>query len=1188
MWDAVDVDEENTPPWVRERKTHEDESRARRHASSALGLRAHPGAGATVADPAPLRCIVPLTDTLRQAEPWYNNDDGDRRTAKMGADAERSPRAASTSYGMNKIARTRAQRNDSPGSLSPRFGSEYGGNVRFGDDGVDVTVRRSAAVPEGGLAAAAARHGLALAAEPSAPDFVTPPPQPDRIRGSAGAFADSRASSRYASPSMRVPSDLVRDSLEREPITAGGVGGDGPSAGRGRRSKASVPARRSHDRDRERPAAPPRDRPATSALPGLNPFAESRSLRLLTYEACLRLCFAARTRAPEAAHFIDDGFAALQASFGVDGLILKPMPVHDRTGSGRGGREAGGPASRRGAAPACGQALNTRVFLGVEFTSLKTSKPEGFKAAKIKSWAHTMGLKAGRPKGLLCEVRLSSWPEEERKAAKLGPGRGLSLPLYSSAGAGGEARLAHPSDDVLEVAVKDKAGRTVGVASAPLSSLTSADLHGGAQVVHMALRTPQGHPFGSLTVTTTLDRQVVPQEASGAEDGDGLKGVGAGDLDANRAYDVLLQVALAANRFEPRHLLITRPWHFLLNEFAGVYNISTTYCVLQFLKWVVRAATPTPQCLDILCKLLPKVLKDRSTHPADLQVAEQNMLSKILHKVEELLARSFQSVKSLSDKEPTGICGGYSLAPPEAFPSPVLPKLVFLYAQLHDMLAHGTQKKMVTHLQTAANLRFARIKRDAIDACTAEQRIVGDGNKYLEGAKIFDALIRELEYDQKLAASGVLPSFVDFARVSSAVYAERVQEHLKELLDLDPPTDFSDALDALFRSASLYESALARFGLREAQEGGSVFVLFNDHVEKWIARDCDWLCAKVDAKALALEASNTDKALSGYHSAMHAESPHHAHAHQAYVIQSFKQGGIFDKVMSFVSKYGEIVKRWPDWLPVLEQSCCDILRALLQSTHSACAPHSHSLLKTVQSPVKHTPVKRLRCKSHQTHCTKLAICDTILLNALRQMLSFLPKARVAVSALSGGASIQNGRFKCGVLFRHVEEEVRTSYAQATQRCVVALAEGPCTRLRKLMKEQASSKVDEREDTVKALLRPHLDMIDRILSEHRSMLSPKVWRDLCRGIWDLDAAEVLRFVEKVHGNRGPSKTDFHVRMMLSEVASVLEDFFKQGLHHVLGADVHERDLQIPSTARKLRERLCGSHQNMGASDSFSVY
>ena len=42
-------------------------------------------------------------------------------------------------------------------------------------------------------------------------------------------------------------------------------------------------------------------RPTTSALPGLNPFAESRSLRLLTYEACLRLCFAARTRAPDPA-----------------------------------------------------------------------------------------------------------------------------------------------------------------------------------------------------------------------------------------------------------------------------------------------------------------------------------------------------------------------------------------------------------------------------------------------------------------------------------------------------------------------------------------------------------------------------------------------------------------------------------------------------------------------------------------------------------------------------------------------------------------------------------------------------------------------------------------------------------------------------------------------------------------------
>ena len=573
----------------------------------------------------------------------------------------------------------------------------------------------------------------------------------------------------------------------------------------------------------------------------------------------------------------------------------------------------------------------------------------------------------------------------------------------------------------------------------------------------------------------------------------------------------------------------------------------------------------------------------KEKHQTDLPIAEQNLLSQMLQNVEELLAKSFQCIKSLSEKERNGVLTGYQIVPKENFPSPVISKVLYLYSQMHDLLAPSSQKKLVMHLQAAANLRFGRIKRDAIDSCTGEQRVVGEGIDCLAASKMFDALRIELEYDQILHQSEVLPTFVNFPEISNEVYAEKLYEHLKELLVSNPPTDFSDALDSLFRSASLYETAQSKFGLSSPKDK-SVFVLFSDHVETWIRRDCTWLCAKLSQKELSQEVLDIERALGNYHFSGHGDShPPHQSPYQLYLIPLFKSGGVFDKIQAFLSKYSGIVKRWPDWVPVLERSCCKILRALLASLNDACAATKGSV---AQGQNKHTPVKMLRCKNNATFTTRLSISDAVLLNAQRQMLSFIPKLRSSVSVLTSGVPSQKDVFKNGTMFRHVEEEVRTSYAQTIQKCVISLSEAPCHKLKKILKGQSKNTLNECEDNVKDLLKPYLTLIETILADHRVMLTPKVWRDLCRGMWDLAAAEVLKFVERIHNDK--ENVGFHVRVMTSEVSSILEGFFQQGLHQVLGSDVHEKDLQTPFSAKKLRERICAANHNLSASDSFSVY
>ena len=144
------------------------------------------------------------------------------------------------------------------------------------------------------------------------------------------------------------------------------------------------------------------------------------------------------------------------------------------------------------------------------------------------------------------------------------------------------------------------------------------------------------------------------------------------------------------------------------------------------------------------------------------------------------------------------------------------------------------------------------------------------------------------------------------------------------------------------------------------------------------------------------------------------------------------------------------------------------------------------------------------CKNTREHAARLSITDAVLLNAERQMLSFVPKLRSAVSALTSGLPRQKGGLPAGVDFRHVEEETRTSYAQAAQRCVLLLSEAPCHRLKRILKEQAKYKPNESSgevEDVKTLLKPYLTLIDQVLGDHRKMLTSKVWRDVCRGMWD---------------------------------------------------------------------------------------
>lgn len=56
------------------------------------------------------------------------------------------------------------------------------------------------------------------------------------------------------------------------------------------------------------------------------------------------------------------------------------------------------------------------------------------------------------------------------------------------------------------------------------------------------------------------------------------------------AYDLVLEVAMKAQKFQQRNLLLNGPWKWLLDNFASYYGVSDAYTKLRYsneVEWTV-------------------------------------------------------------------------------------------------------------------------------------------------------------------------------------------------------------------------------------------------------------------------------------------------------------------------------------------------------------------------------------------------------------------------------------------------------------------------------------------------------------------------------------------------------------------------------------------------------------------------
>ncbi|PKA58615.1 hypothetical protein AXF42_Ash008902 [Apostasia shenzhenica] len=76
-------------------------------------------------------------------------------------------------------------------------------------------------------------------------------------------------------------------------------------------------------------------------------------------------------------------------------------------------------------------------------------------------------------------------------------------------------------------------------------------------------------------------------------------------------YDLVLEASMRANNFQAKSLQIHGVWKWLLNEFASYYGVTNAYTKLRYLSYIMNVATPTKECLELICVLLLPVLKAR-------------------------------------------------------------------------------------------------------------------------------------------------------------------------------------------------------------------------------------------------------------------------------------------------------------------------------------------------------------------------------------------------------------------------------------------------------------------------------------------------------------------------------------------------------------------------------------------------
>ncbi|KAL9667324.1 hypothetical protein QQ045_001676 [Rhodiola kirilowii] len=615
------------------------------------------------------------------------------------------------------------------------------------------------------------------------------------------------------------------------------------------------------------------------------------------------------------------------------------------------------------------------------------------------------------------------------------------------------------------------------------------------------------------------------------------------------AYDMVMEVAMKAQQFRQRNLLIDGPWQWLLTEFASYYGVSSIYTKLRYVSYIMEVATPTSDCLSLVYDLLlPVIMKGHAKNTLSHQ--ENRILGEIRDQLEHVLALVFENYKSLDESSLSGLMDVFR--PATGVVAPALKPAINLYTLLHDILLPEVQTNLCQYFQVAAKRRSRRhlAETDEYVTCNTEGESIDFVimcTAYQKMKSLCLNIRNEIFTDIEIHNKHILPSFIDLPNLSASIYSTELSNRMRAFLIACPPTGPSPPVTELVIATSDLQRDIDSWGINPIKGGVDAKELFHLYIMIWIQ----------DRRLALLESCKLDKIKWAGVRTKHSTTPF--------------VDGMYDRLKDTLNEYDIIISRWPEYIFTLENAIADVEKAIIETLDKQYAD--------VLAPLKENIGPKTFGLKYVQKLAKRSVCPYIvpdelgiLLNSMKRMLDAL-RPRIEKQFKSWGACIPDGGNTApGDNLSEVTVMLRAKFRNYNQAIVELLSENAklqnATKLKKILQD---SKNNVAEADVRNRMQPLVDQLTSTISHLHSIFENQVFTAICRGYWDKIGQEVLGFLENRKENRAWYKG--------SRVAvSVLDDTFASQMQHLLGNSIQEKDLEPPRSIMEVRSILCKEAPN----------
>ncbi|MCL7038782.1 hypothetical protein MKW94_003593, partial [Papaver nudicaule] len=365
------------------------------------------------------------------------------------------------------------------------------------------------------------------------------------------------------------------------------------------------------------------------------------------------------------------------------------------------------------------------------------------------------------------------------------------------------------------------------------------------------------------------------------------------------AYDFVLEVAMKAQHFQQRNLVLRGEWKWLLTEFTSYYGVSDAYVRLRYLSYVMDVATPTADCLVLVYDLLFPI-KIKGSARRTLSHQENRILREIEDQLEHILSLAFENYKALDESSLSGMLDVFQ--PATGSPAPALAPAVKIYNLLHDIESPDAQLKLCRYFQVAAKKRSRRhlAETDAFVTSNGQgtlMDVVTLSSAYQKIISLCLNIRKEICTDIQIHNQHLLPSSINLPNISSCIYSTELCARLRAFLVACPPESPSSLVTELVIATADLQKDLISWNIDHVKGGVDAKELFHSHIISWIR----------DKRLSLLDACKFDKVKwSGVRT-------------QHYMHERFKKT---------LSEYEFILCRWPEYTVVLKNAIADAEKAL--------------------------------------------------------------------------------------------------------------------------------------------------------------------------------------------------------------------------------------------------------------------